>query len=462
MRKRLINKRWLFIIDVLIILNIAGCKKLVQVDEPDDSFTSAMVFSNDSLAQAAVTGLYIKIMSSTKYLLSGAMSVYPSMSADELVRFAPMASEEEFSTNAILSSNQYINVNIWKAAYVYIYHCNICIEGLRKSTSVSTELKDKLTGEVKFMRALCYYYLVNLYGDVPLALGTNADVNTMLSRAPVTDVYKQIKSDLIEASDALQDVKENTMPTIFAAKALLARVYLHLKEWSKSEQLAGEVINSGQFVLQTNLNDVFVDTSGEIIFQLAPVQSGLNSPEGFLFLPLGSSRPNYRLTTELWNSFESGDLRKVNWTKSGTFFGQQCNYSNKYKLNISPIGIKPTEYNVVLRLAEQYLIRAEARAWQNKIEGAVMDINTVRSRAGLPEVSKSINSELCLDAIAQEWRIEFFTEWGHRWIDLKRTGRANSVLSKVKSNWQYYDTLYPIPVSELETAPNLEQNTGYE
>jgi hypothetical protein len=91
-----------------------------------------------------------------------------------------------------------------------------------------------------------------------------------------------------------------------------------------------------------------------------------------------------------------------------------------------------------------------------------MDINTIRSRAGLPDVSNSINSELCLDAIAQEWRIEFFTEWGHRWIDLKRTGRANAVLSNVKNNWQYYDTLYPIPVSELETAPNLEQNTGYE
>lgn len=462
MRKGFKHNRWLFIVVMILILNTVGCKKLVQVDEPDDSFTSAMVFSNDSLAQVAVTGLYIKIMGSTKFLLSGAMSVFPSLSADELVRFSPMANEEEFSNNAILPSNQYVTANIWKAAYTYIYQCNICIEGLRKSTSINSDLKNKLTGEVKFMRALCYYYLVNLYGDVPLALGTNADVNAMLSRAPVAQVYKQIEMDLIEASDALQDIKENTMPTIFAAKALLARNYLHLKEWSKSEQIASEIINSGRFALQTNLNNVFIDTSREIIFQLAPVQSRLNSPEGFLFLPLGSSRPNYRLTTELWNAFESGDLRKVNWTKSGTYSGQQCNYSNKYKLNLSPIGVKPTEYNVVLRLAEQFLIRAEARAWQNKIEGAVMDINTIRSRAGLPDVSNSINRDLCLDAIAQERRTEFFTEWGHRWIDLKRTGRANTVLSKIKSSWQYYDTLYPIPVSELETAPNLEQNPGYE
>jgi hypothetical protein len=285
----------------------------------------------------------------------------------------------------------------------------------------------------------------------------------MLSRAPVVQVYKQIEMDLIEAGNGLEDVKENTMPTIFAAKALLSRVYLHLKEWSKAEQMAGTVINSGQFALQTNLNDVFIDTSKEIIFQLAPVQSGLNSPEGFLFLPLGSSRPNYKLSTELWNAFESGDLRKVNWTKSGTFTGQLCNYANKYKLNISPIGIKPTEYNVILRLAEQYLIRAEARAWQNNIEEAVTDINTIRSRAGLQVLSKNITNEQCLIAVAQERRTEFFTEWGHRWIDLKRTGQADVVLSRVKAgNWQYYDTLYPIPLSELETAPNLEQNRGYE
>jgi hypothetical protein len=117
---------------------------------------------------------------------------------------------------------------------------------------------------------------------------------------------------------------------------------------------------------------------------------------------------------------------------------------------------------VVLRFAEQYLIRAEARAWQNKIEDAVTDINAIRLRAGLHELEKNISKEECLQAIEQERRTEFFAEWGHRWINLKRTGNANAVLSKVKSNWQYYDTLYPIPFAELETAPNLEQNPGYE
>lgn len=447
---------------LLIMVTFTDCKKLVAVDEPDDSLTSKVVFSNDSLAQAAVNGLYIKVMNSTKHLLCGAMSVFPSLSGDELVRFIPMVNEDQFSFNAIPPSNQLINVNIWKAAYTYIYQCNICIEGLQKSTGVSLPLKDRLLGEIKFMRALCYYYLVNLYGDVPLALSTNADVNTMLSRSPTEQVYKQIETDLIAASNALIDVKEKTLPTSFAAKALLARIYLHLKDWGKAEEHCSAVINSGHFLLHNNLNDVFKKDSKEVIFQLAPVQNGMNSPEGFLFVVLGNGRPSYTLTSTLWDAFEPGDLRKDSWIKSGTFGGQNYRYPYKYKNYVSTPGGAPNEYNVVLRLAEQYLIRAEAQAWQNRIENAVTDINTIRTRAGLHELLKNVSREECLQFIEQEKRIEMFAEWGHRWFDLKRTGHASAVLSKVKSNWQYYDTLYPIPFSELESAPNLKQNVGYE
>jgi starch-binding outer membrane protein, SusD/RagB family len=456
-KKWLINSTCICFTIALVILMSASCRKLVQVDEPDDSFTSTMVFSNDSLAQAAVTGLYIKIMSSSKFLLCGAMSVFPSLSSDELARFIPMASEEQFSSNAILASNQLINVNIWKAAYAYIYQCNICIEGLNKSSGVSAEVKNRLAGEVKFMRALCYYYLINLYGDVPLALGTNADVNAMLSRTPVDQIYKQIEMDLVDAGNVLSNKKVKTVPTIFTAQALLARVYLHMAKWDKAYQMATAVINSGQFVLQTNLNDVFLKDSKETIFQLAPVQSGMNSPEGFLFVPVGG-RPAYSIINSLLNAFESGDLRKGSWIKSGSFNGQPYSYPNKYKVNASTT---PTEYNVVLRLAEQYLIRAEARANQNIIEDAVQDINVIRARAGLLALSTTIGTEQCLKAIEQERRVELFTEWGHRWFDLKRTNRVNEVLG-TRTGWTHNDQLYPIPFSELETAPNLEQNPGYE
>lgn len=446
---------------MVLILAVTGCKKFVHVGEPDDSLTTTAVFSNDSLAQAAVTGLYIKIMSSTRFLLNGGMSLFPGLSADELQRTSSLVNEDPFFNNAINSTNLLDNVNLWKAAYAYIYQCNICIEGLQKSTGISAGIKTQLQGEVLFVRALCYFYLVNLYGDVPLALSTNADVNTMLSRSSVDEVYQQIETDLSAANDILVDDKPNTTPTKYAARALLARVYLYRKNWSKAEDMASAVIESKQFALGGDLARVFRSDSKETIFQLAPVADRMNSGEGFIFVQSSPTlRPNYNLTTGLLNSFEPGDLRKINWVKTVTLSQQTYNYPYKYRVYLSST---ISEYNIVLRLAEQYLIRAEAKAYQNKIEDAVIDINTIRIRAGLPVLSTTISYDECLQRIEQERRIELFAEWGHRWFDLKRTNRANVVLSVVKgSNWQTEDQLYPVPSTELEIAPNLKQNPGYD
>lgn len=451
-----------WIAGVLFILTTISCKKLVQVDEPDDSLTTATVFSNDSLAQATVTGLYIKIMSSTRYLLNGGMSLLPGLSADELERTSTLNNEDQFATNSINSNNLLVNANLWKAAYAYIYQCNLCIEGLQKSTGVTADVKKRLTGDVQFVRALCYYYMVNLYGDVPLVLSTNAEVNALLPRTPFDKVYLQIITDLEAAYEALTGSQGNTSPTPYAAQALLARVYLHRQHWSKAAEMASAVINSGQFTLHSDLNTVFKLNSGETIFQCAPAQDKMNSGEGFIFIPATqTTQPAYTLTQHLLNAFEPGDLRKVNWVNPVTIGTQTYNYPYKYKQSTSSSAV--TEYNVVLRLAEQYLVRAEALARQDRIAEAVADVNSIRSRANLPAISATISSELCFQAIEQERRIELFAEWGHRWFDLKRTNRVNAVLSDVKgSKWQTTDQLYPIPSSELELDPNLKQNPGYD
>jgi hypothetical protein len=455
-----VNK-FFWIVSVMIILASTGCKKFVHVDEPDDSLTTAVVFSNDSLAQAAVTGLYIKIMSSTKFLLNGGMSLLPGLSADELQRTSSLVTEDPFYNNSINPNNLLVNANLWKAAYAYIYQCNISIEGLQKSTGVSAIIKRQLQGEALFVRALCYYYLVNLYGDVPLVLGTNADINTMLLRSSIDVIYQQIETDLTAANDLLLADKPYTRPSKYAVQALLARVYLYRKNWSKAEEMASAVINSGQFALVRDLTGVFKSDSKETIFQLAPVSDKMNSGEGFIFVQSSPNvRPAYILTTGLLNAFETGDLRKSTWIKTVTLSQQTYNYPFKYRVYLSNT---VSEYNVVLRLAEQYLIRAEARAYQNKIEDAVIDINAIRIRAGLPVLSISINSDECLQRIEQERRVELFAEWGHRWFDLKRTNRANAVLGVIKgSNWNTEDQLYPIPATELETAPYLKQNPGYD
>jgi hypothetical protein len=121
---------------------------------------------------------------------------------------------------------------------------------------------------------------------------------------------------------------------------------------------------------------------------------------------------------------------------------------------------------MVLRLGEQYLIRAEARAQQNKISDAQSDLNIIRTRAGLPNTTASDKNSL-LSEIFHERKVELFSEWGHRWLDLKRTNAVDAVMSIVtplKANgqqWQSYQKLYPVEFSEVRKSPNLTQTPGY-
>jgi starch-binding outer membrane protein, SusD/RagB family len=125
--------------------------------------------------------------------------------------------------------------------------------------------------------------------------------------------------------------------------------------------------------------------------------------------------------------------------------------------------VQTAEYSTLLRLAEQYLIRSEARAQQNNIAGAQQDINVIRARAGLTATTANDKASLLM-AIEQERKVELFTEHGHRWLDLKRTGRAEVILAPIKgSNWQPTDVLYPIPQYQIlnDPAMNNAQNPGY-
>ncbi len=115
---------------------------------------------------------------------------------------------------------------------------------------------------------------------------------------------------------------------------------------------------------------------------------------------------------------------------------------------------------MMLRLTEQFLIRAECYAHLNDINRSKADIDLIRSRASLPNTSASTQTDLLL-AIEQERRIEFFAEWGHRWFDLNRTGRSDQILPPIKSGWQTTDKLYPIPLTEIRLNPSLTQNAGY-
>src|SRR5690606_32440618 len=172
------------------------------------------------------------------------------------------------------------------------------------------------------------------------------------------------------------------------------------------------------------------------------------------FLAFGPP-PLVALHENLLGAMEDDDLRRTHWIGEVTDGTNYWYYSSKYKQNPG------AEYSTVLRLAEQYLIRAEARAQQNNSIGAQEDLNSIRNRAGLPDTA-ALTQEALLEAVLQERRVELMLEQGHRWFDLKRHNRADAVLAPIKPAWRPTNILLPIHETELLMNPNLNpQNNGY-
>ncbi|HEX6426986.1 MAG TPA: RagB/SusD family nutrient uptake outer membrane protein [Niastella sp.] len=452
---------------------LIGCNKLLDAGSPANQVITAQVYASDSLAQAAMIGIYYKIMERAGPL-NGFMSRYPGLSTDDLNRSFVLADDQPFQTNNLSSDNRYV-WQTWTNSYSYIYQCNDLITGLTNSKSITPSLRDQLLGEAYFLRAFTYFYLVNLFGDVPLVLIIDYTKSASIPRTPAADVYKQMIADCQEAQKLLPNAYVTTpdYPAArvrvnrLAVKALLARIYLYHEEWANAAAAATEVIESGIYQLETNLQQTFRYDSKEAILQFMSANNGYNTVEGNIFVPLNpNGRPAFILCDSILKYMEPVDLRK-SWVRTVSVSGMQYNSPYKYKLNT---GTPREEYNMVLRLAEQYCIRAEARARLHQLPEAVSDLNTIRKRAGLTSLNTISTQTMVLAAIEQERRIELFAEWGHRWFDLKRwparaldgKKRIDEIMSALRPDtWKTTAALWPIPGDERIQNHALSQNPGY-
>jgi hypothetical protein len=451
------------------------------VDSPVTSITGENVFTTDATAISVLNGIYAKMSNET--LTTGgyiSTSLYLGVSADELRVFSG-------STNNVLKAyyqNNLSSINTegaeyWTQIYPYVYTANAAIEGLKDNTKLTAAVQKQLLGEAKFIRAFSYFYLINLYGSVPLVLTTDYVTNSSVARTDAQAVWNQIVQDLQDAQSLLSDnflnitlsatSSERVRPTKWAAQALLARVYLYTGNLAGAEQQASAVIDNKSLFDTVSLSGVFLKNSMEAIWQLQPVNVNRNTQDAQTFLLPGvpdDSHPVY-LSEFLMNTFESGDNRKTTWVGSVTDGSSIYYYPNKYaagSLIPTTPPTPPSEYMMVLRLGEQYLIRAEARAKQNKLSEALVDLNVIRRRAGLADTALSSQLSL-LAAIQKERQVELFTEWGHRWLDLKRTATIDAIMSVVTptkgGNWSSYKQYFPVTLSELRANKRIQQTPGY-
>ncbi|WP_159466781.1 RagB/SusD family nutrient uptake outer membrane protein [Dyadobacter sp. 3J3] len=379
----------------------------------------------------------------------------------------------ELDLFTIIPANGVIAAN-WKHSYQGIQKTNVVLNRIEAVSFKSDIIKKARTGEMKFIRALLYFNLVRLYGDVPLVTGETTDVNTYFGqgRTASAKVYEQIIQDLNTAVELLP--AESSQPgkvVQTAAQALLGKVYLTLNDYSNARTQLQNVIKSGKHLLLPNLADIFSlanENNKEIIFAVQ-FASGINgNTEGSYmyqqFSPSAtvSGAKGHNLPTKsLYNLYTSADKRKNEYVALAT---SGSPYNNKLKKPTTVITDGGSNI-VVLRYPDVLLMLSEAENELGNLAASIDYLNQIRTRAGLNAAAPGSKEEL-RTAIALERQLELVGE-GHRWFDLIRTKRAVEVMNSwFKQNGALtviseQKMLLPIPVGQINTDPAIKQNPGY-
>jgi starch-binding outer membrane protein, SusD/RagB family len=482
------KKIFLFAASLFLVMS-TGCSDLLDVS-PRQSIDSATALTTEEAIDATIIGAYDQLQSTNVY-------------GRDLIAMPEALADNGRATNKSGRLNpEYQNqpnahiVSLWSTAYFAINQLNLVIDA-SPSVKMADTKRSAVEGQAYFMRALLYFELMRAYaytpksivaqqdrGGVPLILKGVLELPqvTNASRASIDECYKQIVADFNTAITKLEGTAKSRAPfyvTKGAAQGLLSRVYLYMGDWVNAEKMATDALASGIGVFQTNAN------------YIASWRAAIN-PESMFEINYQTNE-NVGVNTSLQTTYTTL-VELGNRTKTGGFgdlvpsvnllaaIESEKDTANKvldirrtlYELGTAGRGtaeIECTKFfgkngavnldNVpVIRVSELYLTRAEAIFNQGGREAdALKDLNTIRTRAGLPARTSTLTGPALLEEILKQRRIELAFE-GHRFFDLKRLGRD---IIKVPTNILFTDfrILAPLPVREIQANPNLKQNFGY-
>lgn len=369
--------------------------------------------------------------------------------------------------------------DMWTQWYKTIGRASQAIEFTENFENINEDLRARLIGEAKFLRALNYFWLVRSFGDVPIQ---SVD---LIARAPAADVYAYIQQDLQDAAAILPLKSEYSSQdlgraTKGAAQGLLAKVYLYQKKWQEAADMANTVISSGQYGLEPDFAIIWrvegengpeslfeIQARGEIVshgVQQYSVTQGARGPSGWGW---GFNTPSEDLENAFNNASDSirrdatiifagetlFDGREVSAGVENPRYNEKA-YSSAYTEQ------EDTDKNIrVLRYAEILLIRAEALNELGQSADALGPLNQVRERVNLDDITTTDQTAL-RNAIYLERRLELAMEHD-RWFDLIRTGRAQEVMTALGLPFEAKNNLFPIPNEQLIQTPDMTQNPGW-
>lgn len=422
--------------------------------EPTNSIDAETAITDSISVARSVAGIYDGLQSGNYYGLR--FLLYQDVYADNLAHSGTFTTDQEVSSRQIQASNLQI-ANTWASIYSVINRANTLIERIA-DVPLSVDTRNHYIAEARFVRALCYFDLVKLFGPVPIqptATKTTNDV-VNVARSSENDVYNYLIEDLTFAEANLINLnpvaQRRFRGTARAATALLARVYLQRGDNVQAATKATEAIAGAG--LTTAFNGIFLNSAtDETIWTL---HFSLNDQNGLAIASdptTGGQKFYYR--TAFFNAFQTaGDNGDLRFAISARIINTRFSLVKYFRTASSD------DYVTLIRLAEMFLIRAEANArlgdpTATPSADVLDDINEVRNRAGLADANPATNAE-ALTEILEQRRFEFVGE-GHRYSDLLRYGLAEDLFPA----GQAFRTLWPIPLTQLEVNPLLTPTPGY-
>ncbi|MBC7923856.1 MAG: RagB/SusD family nutrient uptake outer membrane protein [Ferruginibacter sp.] len=442
----------------LSTLLVAACDVLDV--EPAQQVADNQAITNAAGAQAAILGTYSQVQE--YYQLNYPVLGY--LPADNVIFNGTLSQYLQVDQNAYTPNNDIVTAT-WTQLYQVINSANNLIEGVPVLTdpTFTADARNRILGEAYLLRALAYFDLGRGWGGVPLVLKPtrSAQDGQGIRRSTLDQTYDQVLGDLDLAEPLLPEVNVAPATTQLrnraaknAARALRARLHLYRRQWAEAEGNATRVIGNNGYELVSPYRAFSTAPFGsrESVFELSFTNADPNNQWNNWFpSALGGQftlQPSPGFVTLVNNPATGGNRNALVATIA--IGGTTATYGNLYARSR-----ERDDPAYLIRLAELYLIRAEARAQQNNLAGALADLNAVRKRAGLAEATAATPEAVQL-AIENERRIEFAFE-AHRWFDLVRTERADDVLGITDRNkW-----LFPIPFVDIGADPDLEQNPGY-
>lgn len=446
-----------------VLLGLNACNEVLE-PQPVDLLVDELVLNEPNDVQPVRIGMYSALRGAASPII-----IAGDFTADYIQFNGTFTDYRELGTKQITAANGAVEA-LWSNLYRTVYVANFMLENLPNVAGVPEATRKQVVAEARFLRGFANFIGTYTYGDIPQVTSTEQAANRVIGRTPRATILASVLADYEAALTDLPAATPGNTTTnatylnTTSCRAAMARFYLYQKNWAKAEEMASAVINAGVYTLEPDYanvvtRDFIVESILEVGYSLSddPGTSafGLNNllvgrreviPSNQLVLSMVSTEAGLRQSTINF------DTRNLGGSDNGW--------------TVAKYGTASEDNNniVLIRLAEMYLIRAEARAQlgrQTGATGAVADLNILRNRAKAPAITTTVQADVLL-AVERERVYELAFE-GHRWYDLVRTGRAQAVMSSFSPNWNSRYELWPIPQREVQQNPTLraQQNPGY-